>query len=286
MKLLVAVDFSDASEVAAKEVATRTWPAGTSIEVASALDLTYLLDSVLAQEIAKRTQMLVESVGKRLGATALVLDGDPRTVVVDRAKETGADLVVVGSHDPKGVQRFLLGSVAKAIVRLAPCSVLVARAVAPEGQPRKILLATDGSESSDLAARSVAARPWPTGSEIRLFSAVEIALSMFQSAIEPPFLNNETMELLREEAMKRAQNALASAGRILGDAGLKTSESISVLVESPKRTILDEAKEWGADLIVVGSHGRRGINRVLMGSVSEAVATHAHCSVEVIRKAA
>jgi nucleotide-binding universal stress UspA family protein len=51
----------------------------------------------------------------------------------------------------------------------------------------------------------------------------------------------------------------------------------------PKAVILDEAGQWGADLIVVGSHGWRGIDRLMMGSVSESVAMHAHCSVEVIR---
>ena len=64
---------------------------------------------------------------------------------------------------------------------------------------------------------------------------------------------------------------------------ISTSESISVLVESPKKIILDEAGQWGADLIFAGSHGRRGLDRFLLGSVSEAVALHAPCSVEVVR---
>jgi Universal stress protein family len=55
------------------------------------------------------------------------------------------------------------------------------------------------------------------------------------------------------------------------------------LAETPKTIILDEATQWGADLIVLGSHGRRGAERFLMGSISEAVAMHAHCSVEVVR---
>jgi len=61
------------------------------------------------------------------------------------------------------------------------------------------------------------------------------------------------------------------------------SESTSVLLDTPKAIILDEAARWGADLIVFGSHGHRGLDR-LLGSVSEAVAMHAGCSVEVIHK--
>jgi len=57
----------------------------------------------------------------------------------------------------------------------------------------------------------------------------------------------------------------------------------AVLKGSQRDRIVEESKAWGADLIVVGSHGRRGLTRYLLGSVSEAVAMHAHCSVEVIR---
>jgi len=66
-------------------------------------------------------------------------------------------------------------------------------------------------------------------------------------------------------------------------AGLTTSESISVLAASPKELILQEAAEWAADLIVLGSHGSSGLSRFLIGSTSETVATHAACSVEVVR---
>jgi nucleotide-binding universal stress UspA family protein len=55
---------------------------------------------------------------------------------------------------------------------------------------------------------------------------------------------------------------------------------------TPKELILQDADEWGADLIVCGSHGRRGLSRFLLGSVSEAIATHAKCSVEIIRQVA
>jgi nucleotide-binding universal stress UspA family protein len=71
------------------------------------------------------------------------------------------------------------------------------------------------------------------------------------------------------------------AKEILADAGLTLTGA--VVSGYPKAAIVDEAKVWGADLIVVGAHGRRGLELLLMGSVSEAVAMHAHCSVEVIR---
>lgn len=284
MKLILAIDFSAASETAADEVAARQWPAGTSIEVVHALDPSPLLESTLVDELTRRAQELVDRMAERLHAKPVVVNGDPKVAIADYAKEAGVDFVIVGPHQQSGLARFMLGSVAKAIVRSSPCSVEVVRGVTPKDSPRRILLATDGSEMSKLAVQSIAERPWPAGTEVRILSAVELALTPFQSALEPPFANAEAMEMIREEGMKRAQDAVASAEETIAAAGLNTSESISVLVDPPKQVILDEAKLWGADLIVVGSHGHRGISRLVLGSVSEAVATHAECSVDVIRK--
>ena len=124
---------------------------------------------------------------------------------------------------------------------------------------------------------------WPKGTEVKVLSAVELNPTFVQAAFEPPFADPEGMEEIREAAISRAQSAIAEARKILEDAGLKTTESLSVLLEDAKKIILDEATEWKADLIVLGSHGRHGFQRFLIGSVSEAVAMHAPCSVDVIR---
>jgi nucleotide-binding universal stress UspA family protein len=248
------------------------------------------ITSEVIEEVARRTKDLVQRAAERLAscglnATSEVFSGDPKIVILDRAGELGADLVVAGPHGAGALTRFLLGSVAKAIARLAPCSVELVRETSPNrnSDNMKLLLATDGSECSLAAARSVAGRPWPEGTEVRVLSAVEYHLPFLQATLEPSFINPSAMEKLREEAMQRAQDAIRTAEEAVGAAGLKTSEALSVLLENPKQVILDEAKQWGADLIVVGSHGHRGINRFLLGSISEAVAMHAECSVELIR---
>ena len=285
MKILLAVDSSPASEVAVQQIAARPWPANTAIEVLHVVEppLLWTAPEIIDEPSHERAMELVQRVAERLHGVPVVLSGDPKSVIVDRAKETGADFVVVGPHGTRGLTRFLLGSVAQAVVRSAPCSVEVARG-APSQGAIKVLLATDGSEFSLAAARSVAARPWPAGTEVKILSVVELALSPLQAALEPPFVDTAAMETLRVEGMKRAQNAIASAEEIVTTAGLKASEALSVLVDGARQIILDEALQWGADLIVVGSHGHRGIDRFLLGSVSEAVAMHAECSVEVIRR--
>jgi nucleotide-binding universal stress UspA family protein len=205
-------------------------------------------------------------------------------VILDRAKETQADFIFVGSQGVSALARFLTGSVASGVVRYAACSVEIVRARQGKAPGiHKILLATDGSASSDRAAQSIADRPWGQGTEIEVLSVVELALPTTQALLEPPYVESEQLEAQRAEAMQRAQSAVTSAAQILSKTFPRVGESISVLVTGPKAVITEEADRIGADLIVVGSHGHRGIERFMLGSVSEGVALHAHGSVEVIR---
>ena len=143
----------------------------------------------------------------------------------------------------------------------------------------KILLAIDGSECSRAAAGEVARRPWPADSQVRVISIVEPPAPL---AAEPYMGVGGYFEgaeqLMRQEASKsveRASAQLSAAG------GLQLSTE--VLTGSPKRVIVEAAEARGADLIVVGSHGYQCWERMLLGSVSQAVAAHAECSVEIVR---
>lgn len=292
MKILVAMDTSAASQAALEGAAARRWPAGTSFEVVSVVEPSHLwTTTAVAQAAAQRAEETVRKGVERLQAkgweaAGATLTGDPKAAILDRARSLGADFIVVGPHGTSGAMRLPLGSVAATILRYAPCPVAVMRAKAGEKadfETRKILSGTDGSEWSERAARSIAGRPWPDGAEVRILGAVELVLGTTRALFEPPFFDAALVEAAREDAMKRAQEAIAAAREILSAAGLNVTESISVLFDTPAAILLGEAEEWGADLIVVGSHGRRGMERFLLGSVSEATALHAKCAVEVIR---
>ena len=293
MKILLAMDTSSASQAALEEITERPWPAGSSFEVVGVVEPSHLwTTSEIAQEAARRAKEVVQRAVERLhsanqAATGAALSGNPKTVILDWARSSSTDFVIVGSHGVSALTRFLLGNVATSVLRYAPCSVEVVRARSRKGADKmKVLLATDGSKYSERAARSIAERPWPSGTEIRVLSAVELILPATRALLEPPFVDSPFVESARAEAMKRSQDAIAGATEILSATRLNVSESISVLLDTPKVIILDEAARWGADLIVSGSHGRHGVDRFLLGSVSEAVAMHAECSVEVIRRAA
>lgn len=143
----------------------------------------------------------------------------------------------------------------------------------------KILLATDGSECSEAAIHEVAGRPWPSGSEVRVLSVVEaVFLPTPETWMLPPTYYDDIEKLGQERARKAVDLALS---RLSINRELKASSEI--LTGVAKQAILDEAERWGANLIVLGSHGYRGWDRFLLGSVSQSVASHAKCSVEIVR---
>ncbi len=288
MKILLALDTSPASETALRQLLVRLWPPGSSFEVVSVVEPSPLWSTSetaaesadLAREVVRKAVARIRDNGwDALGTT---LFGDPRLQLLDRAKGSAADLICLGSHGHSALGRFLLGTVASAVLRHAACSVEVIRR---DSEVRKILLATDGSAFSEAAARSVAGGAWPAGTEVRVISALQLLLPAAHALFDLPFVESQVVEDARGDAMKRALEATARAVNILSGTGLAVTDSVSVLFESPRDIILQEAASWGADLIVLGSHGRHGADRFLLGSVSEAVAMHAACSVEVVRLA-
>jgi nucleotide-binding universal stress UspA family protein len=145
-------------------------------------------------------------------------------------------------------------------------------------QAMKILLATDGSEYSEAAVDEIANRPFPPNTEVLLLSVLEVPAF----PLGFPFGG---VDFFDEQMQKNVGGAVEKAAKKLsaGKEGRKLKVLTRVLCGSPKRVILEQAEALGADLIVVGSHGLGAWDRLLLGSVSLAVATHAKCSVEIVR---
>jgi nucleotide-binding universal stress UspA family protein len=143
----------------------------------------------------------------------------------------------------------------------------------------KIILAIDGSKYSQAAIDEMAGRPWPAGSTVRiLFVCVPFPYNPF---FDPEFVGNANGfdKVTRERAFCDADAAAAQIRKKLADVTVE----IEVVQGSPKKMIVEEAERWGADLIILGSHGYGPIHRFLLGSVAQAVAFHAPCSVEIVR---
>ena len=282
MKLLIAVDSATSAEVLVDAVGIRPWPEGTTAHVLSVVadmdvppevwrEYGYRKDAV--QHEMKTLGEQITPVAKRLEEIGIPVEvvmtrGDARHLIPFFARKWSSDLIFVRAHVRKDVFHWMLGSVARAVVSDAPCTVQIVRDAAEDRSRslhsgRRVLLATDGSETSTAAARAVADRPWPEASEFRVVS-VEEPWAIKSSTLDP-------------------QEAISSAEQVLTSAGLDAHGV--VLSGNAKEVILEEARKWNADFIVVGSHGRRGFKRVLLGSVSDAVAMNAHCSVVVVRGA-
>lgn len=292
MKLLMALDGSTGSDAVVREVASRPWPKGSECCVMTAIDPFFFTKApLLLAEAKKEAQAALKESMESLKDTGLALNAEivmenPRHGIPQTANEWKADLIVMGSHGRGAFGRLLMGSTAQAVLRRAACPVEIVRERAmkagKESGGMRVLVPTDGSECAKAALRQVAELPWPAGSEIRVMSTPELPLIAGAYPYYPP-------ELLEEVATANethAKNAVQEGVEILKKTGIRVSEEITEPQESPVRAILGMADLWGADLIVLGSHGRRGFDRYMMGSVSEAVALHAHCSVEVVRGAA
>ncbi len=139
----------------------------------------------------------------------------------------------------------------------------------------KILFATDDSKFSDAAAMNLAAQFRPQDTEVLVMHVVEpVAV-----AAVPQMSSGYYPEL--EDRIPQAKQLVEHTASLLTAAGFATTTFVTE--GDAKSELLDKADQWSADLIVLGSHGHKGLERFLLGSVSAAVARHAHCSVEIIR---
>lgn len=301
MKVLLAIDRSPFSKAATQAVIREIRPEGTEIRVlhavvSAAVPMVPDWDAG-SERVRKEATELVGEAQKSLRdagfqVETLIQEADPRTAIIDQAQKWEPDLIVLGSHGYKGLHRLLIGSVAEFVARHAACPVQIVRMSDTEAagagkrpgpaevELRKILVAIDGSKYSEAAVNELLQKPWPEGTEVRVLSVAHA----FPPAFQDPYhlITAAHDESLEKEQERAGRDVAQVAERIAKQApGFKVTTA--VLEGSPKRQIIEEAERWGADLILLGSHGRGPAARFLLGSVAEAVATHAPCSVEIVR---
>ena len=143
----------------------------------------------------------------------------------------------------------------------------------------KILLAIDDSKFSEAALRMLIAQNQPAKTKVQLLHVVEPLEAPFYPELTPPY--PVSLRDIENQRQKAGRNLAAKAAAKLRAAGFKVNTSVRV--GHPRTSIVDVAAKWHAELIIVGSHGRSGLDRLLLGSVSESVARHAPCSVQIVR---
>lgn len=143
----------------------------------------------------------------------------------------------------------------------------------------KILLAVEDFRCAEIVRKAVIAQFKTENAELRLVHALEA----FPVGLAEEMGGRDVPDFVaaRTRQRERLQKAFSEASDALRSAGFHVTSSVDE--GDARQVILDCAEEWGADLIVVCSHSQKGLKRFLLGSVSEAVARHAHCSVEIVR---
>ena len=145
----------------------------------------------------------------------------------------------------------------------------------------KILLATDGSPHNKAVVDKVAVRLFPPNAKLRIISVYERTARTM--TLDTMGVSKEYYAEADRNALKAAENTIENAEKVLRKKNPMLTITTTVIEGSPKNVILEEAETFGADLIIVGSHGYGVVERFLLGSVSQAVALHAKCSVEIVR---
>lgn len=205
--------------------------------------------------------------------------GKPVPEIVDAAKELEVDLVVVGAKGHGGIEGFLLGSVASGVVKRCPTSVLIARDII--GELDQVLLPTDGSEYA-LQSEHVL-------DDLNLTTATVTVMSCVPSFVLPYTGMAVGGSVYAGEVVQDIENAeAAETRRVVGEVAERLRARGVNVVElvrpgRPADEISLVAEELKADLVVIGSRGRRGIKRFVMGSVAGEVADEAPCSVLIVR---
>lgn len=212
---------------------------------------------------------------------ALAVGDSPVRGILKKAGEWRADLIVVGSHGRSAMERFFLGSVSHKVANEARCSVRIARPRHLSTHPHpRIIVAVDGSPDSEVAVHAVLARRWPAQAQFRLITVLDSRLKT--AAALPTHWAKEWIQQHDADAGEWVCRAVERLAGPMREAGLALQTHI--FEGDPKHLLIQHAEDWKADCIFLGAHGLEHGEHRPLGSLASAVATRAHCSVEIVRE--
>ena len=233
-----------------------------------------------AKALAKRASEQVKVLFPRWQVRFEALADSPAWALIRTAEQWKPDLIAMGArgHSVFG-GRLILGSISQRVLYEAPCSVRIARMSRERADDRiRMLVGVDQSSDSNAAVDAICSRKWPRGSEVGVLAVVDTVMAINADPSDPVM---KWIEVSDERNWDQVREIFEPAAEKLRRKGLHAE--VLIRRGNPADQILEEADTWGADCIFVGAKGIRGIDRLLLGSVSSAVSARAHCSVEVVR---
>ena len=295
MKVLLAIDGSDASMSAVATTAALPLPPGSTVEVVSVVPDSFAPEGAVWPNVVRVDpptdhDRIFADVSRRLVDIAdrlrsddrtvevRVLEGRPATEIVAEAERLSADLIVMGARGLSTVRRLLVGSVSSEVVDHAHCAVFIAR----RASFRRVLWATDGTPDADRVAEFFEQTGLFQASDIRVASVPVVGMPWWTGIT--PVDGATSIELYADTVQLADQRALTTANA--GAERLGVAHATATVVEEHgdvAAAILDEAKDWHADVVAVGARNLSAVRRLLIGSVSRAILHHAEMSVLIVR---
>jgi hypothetical protein len=285
--ILLASDGSESSEGAVKEAIYLAKSCVAKLSVIYVLETnpefeTEGLKFVEKMEHAAREHLELirnEAAAQNVEVEAIVRRTDqPYKAIVEEAAKMKSDVIVMGRRGRTGLEKMLMGSVAAKVIGYAPCKVLVVPRFAMISC-KNILIATDGSKYSVAAATEAIGIAKRCKSNLIIITVVHTeALS---SMSPDTGYTQSQQEVIERQELQRAERNISGVKELAEKEGIHAEGVISE--GRPYEAIAKAALEKNIDLIVIGSHGRTGVSKFLMGSVTERVIGHAESAVLVVK---
>jgi nucleotide-binding universal stress UspA family protein len=284
-KLLLSTDGSEFSEGAVREAVKLAKICSSKLFAVSVIETNPEFEVLAPQLIEKEEEKTrhrleqIRSIAEKEGIACEIIarhSDSPFHAIIDEAKNNQVDLIIMGRRGRTGLKRLLMGSVTAKVIGYSPCNVLVVPKLA-EIKYQNILIATDGSKFSMSAATEA------VGIARRCRAALFV-ISVVPSETASPFdiVHSEMQhEMIAQKEFHHGEKNINDLLVIARQEGVK-AEGL-VIEGRPYEAIVEIAREKRVDLIVMGSHGRTGLERLLMGSVTERVVGNADCSVLIIK---
>lgn len=284
-RLLLSTDGSEYSEGAVREAINLARTCASKLSVVSVIEANpefQTLAPTLVEKAEREAREHLESLKSRAEKEGVDVDiiihrsDEPYRPIVEEAARKKAQMIVIGRRGRTGLTRLIMGSVTAKVIGHSHASVLVVPRAAIVGC-RNILVATDGSRHGTAAVSEAVTIAQQRGSSLTVISVVP---SESRSPLD--IVHSQMHHDLIAEREKRAADVTVAAAKDLSQkAGVRAEGCI--FAGKPSESIIHVAKKLNADLIVLGSHGRTGLDRLLMRSVTERAIVLSPCAVLVVK---